>query len=75
MCSVVSIGAIHGGVRNNIIPEEVELLGTIRSLDPETRRELHRRVRKTAETIAESASGAAARPRVVAGQPDPVHVR
>jgi amidohydrolase len=32
--SVVSIGAIHGGVRHNIIPEEVDLLGTIRTLEP-----------------------------------------
>ncbi len=66
--SVVSIGAIHGGVRNNIIPEEVELLGTIRALDPQARRELHRRVRKTAETIAESA-GARAEVEVRDGYP------
>ena len=39
---VVSIGAIHGGVRHNILPEEVELLGTIRTLDPELQRPLHR---------------------------------
>jgi len=45
---VVSVGAIHGGVRNNIIPEEVELLGTIRALEPELRAELHRQVRETA---------------------------
>jgi amidohydrolase len=32
--SVVSIGAIHGGVRHNIIPGEVELLGTIRTSTP-----------------------------------------
>ena len=31
--SVVSFGAIHGGVRHNIIPDQVELLGTIRALD------------------------------------------
>ncbi len=68
MPSVVSIGAIHGGVRNNIIPEEVELLGTIRALDPQARRELHRRVRKTAETIAESA-GARAEVEVRDGYP------
>ena len=32
---VVTIGAIHGGVRSNIIPEQVEMLGTIRSLTKE----------------------------------------
>ena len=53
--SVVSIGAIHGGTRNNILPDEVEMLGTIRALDSEIRRELHERVRRTATNIAESA--------------------
>jgi len=57
--AVISIGAIHGGVRNNIIPDQVELLGTIRSLDPEQRLELHERVRRTATALAES-SGARA---------------
>ena len=52
--AVVSIGAIHGGVRHNIIPEEVELLGTIRSLDPAVREQLHDLVRSTAEGIAAS---------------------
>jgi amidohydrolase len=53
--SVVSIGAIHGGTRNNILPDEVELLGTIRALDPEIRTELHARVRRTVSGIAEAA--------------------
>jgi amidohydrolase len=57
--SVVSIGAIHGGTRNNILPDEVELLGTIRALDPEIRRELHERVRRTVRGIAESAGATA----------------
>jgi amidohydrolase len=57
--AVVSIGAIHGGVRDNIIPDEVEMLGTIRSLDRAARLELHRRVRHTAEGVA-AASGAEA---------------
>jgi amidohydrolase len=58
--TVVSIGAIHGGVRHNIIPDEVKLLGTIRSLDPAARLELHQRVRHTAQTVA-AASGAEAK--------------
>jgi len=49
---VVSVGSIHGGVRNNIIPDEVELLGTIRALDPELREALHGQVRETAERAA-----------------------
>ncbi|MEM7412713.1 MAG: amidohydrolase, partial [Myxococcota bacterium] len=51
---IVSFGAIHGGVRNNIIPEEVELLGTIRALGPEVREGLHTKVKSTAEGIAAS---------------------
>ena len=52
--AVISIGAIHGGVRNNIIPDKVEMLGTIRSLDPDQRLELHDRVRRTTRAVAES---------------------
>jgi amidohydrolase len=66
--SVISIGAIHGGVRHNIIPEEVELLGTIRSLDPEQRRELHATVARTATAIARSA-GAEAEVEITPGYP------
>ena len=57
--SVVSFGAIHGGVRSNIIPDEVELLGTIRSLDPDMRFELHEKVRRTIAGIAASAGAEA----------------
>ena len=57
--SVVTVGAIHGGVRHNIIPEEVEMIGTIRTFDPATREDIHARVRRTAERIAESAGATA----------------
>jgi amidohydrolase len=57
--SVVTIAAIHGGVRYNVIPDDVELLGTIRALDPEVRRELHERIRRTASKLAESAGATA----------------
>ena len=52
--AVVSIGMIHGGVRGNIIPDEVEMTGTIRTFDDEVRKDIHRRVQHTAERIAES---------------------
>jgi amidohydrolase len=39
--AVISIGAIHGGTTANVIPSEVRLEGTIRSLQEETREELH----------------------------------
>jgi len=57
--AVVTIGMIQGGVRSNIIPEEVRLIGTIRSLDPEMRKDIHERVRRTAENIALSAGAKA----------------
>ncbi|MFC1639919.1 amidohydrolase [Gemmatimonadota bacterium] len=57
--SVITIGMIHGGVRSNIIPDEVELNGTIRTFDPEIRLDIHRRIRQTAEAIAQSAGATA----------------
>ncbi len=66
--TVVSIGAIHGGVRHNIIPDEVELLGTIRSLDAEWRSRLHEQVRQTAEATA-AADGATAQVEIALGYP------
>lgn len=53
--AVVTIGQIHGGVRNNIIPEEVWMEGTVRTLDAEMRKDIHERIRRTATNIAESA--------------------
>ncbi|HET8798647.1 MAG TPA: amidohydrolase, partial [Thermoanaerobaculia bacterium] len=66
--SVVTVGAIHGGVRNNIIPDEVEMIGTIRSLDAKMRDDIHARIRRTVENIAASA-GATAEVRITTGYP------
>jgi amidohydrolase len=52
--SVVSVGRINGGIRGNIIPDHVEMLGTVRAFDPEMREDIKRRVEFTAKTIAES---------------------
>jgi amidohydrolase len=52
--AVVTVGKIQGGVRSNIVPEQVELVGTIRSLDPEMRLQIHDRVRDIATHVAES---------------------
>jgi amidohydrolase len=65
---VISVGSIHGGVRNNIIPEEVELVGTIRTLDTEMQKKVHERIRRTATSIAES-GGATAEVTIVLGYP------
>lgn len=53
--SVISIGSIHGGIRNNIIPDDVEMLGTIRTFDAGMRKDIQRRLVTTVENIAESA--------------------
>jgi amidohydrolase len=66
--SVVTIGAINGGVRNNIIPDHVTMIGTIRSLNAKMRDEIHARIKRTAENIA-SAAGATAEVTIDAGYP------
>jgi amidohydrolase len=58
--SIVTVGAIHGGVRNNIIPDDVEMIGTIRSLDAKMRGDIHARIKRTAEDIARSGGATAA---------------
>ena len=55
----MTVGRIEGGVRNNIIPESVELEGTIRTFDAATRTDIHKRIRRTAENIAEAAGATA----------------
>lgn len=52
--AVVTVGAIHGGIRSNIIPEELEMIGTIRTFDPEMRTQLHSRFRTIVTNTAES---------------------
>jgi amidohydrolase len=56
---VVTIGAINGGNRSNIIPETVEMLGTIRALDTDDEKMLIERVRQVAIKTAESAGATA----------------
>ena len=49
--AVVTIGSIKGGVRGNIIPDSVEMNGTIRSFDEAMRDDIHERVTTLAEAI------------------------
>jgi len=53
--AVVTVGAIKGGNRENIIPDTVEMRGTIRTFDEAMRDDIHGRVKDTAEHIARSA--------------------
>jgi amidohydrolase len=66
--AIISIGSIHGGVRSNIIPDRVELVGTIRTLNAKMRSDIHERIRRTASLLAQSA-GATAEVEIQAGYP------
>lgn len=57
--SVISFSAINGGIRSNIIPDNVELIGTIRTFDQTMRADIKKRLAKTAELVAESAGAKA----------------
>lgn len=57
--AVISVGRINAGIRENIIPEEAVMAGTIRTLDNEMRDKIHAQIKLTATKIAE-ASGATA---------------
>ena len=57
--AVVTIGTIHGGEAGNVIPETVQMTGTIRTYDEQMRELIHRDSRTTAEKIAESAGAKA----------------
>lgn len=50
--AVVTVATIHGGARKNIIPDQVEMTGTIRSFDEEMRQDIHARIKHIAESIA-----------------------
>jgi amidohydrolase len=53
--SIISVGRITGGIRYNVIPDKVEMEGTIRTFDPDMRAYIHKAVERTARLIAESA--------------------
>ncbi|MEJ8567234.1 amidohydrolase [Elongatibacter sediminis] len=53
--SIISVGRITGGIRNNVIPDSVELEGTIRTFDQAMREDIHAAMERTARGIAESA--------------------
>jgi amidohydrolase len=58
--SVVTVGVFQGGVRQNIIPDDVKLEGTIRTFDEAQRLEVQEHVKRITEMIAE-AGGAKAK--------------
>ena len=57
--AVVTFGTIRGGTQSNIVADRVELTGTVRTLDPEIRKQVLRRIRETAEGVARGLGGEA----------------
>lgn len=68
---VLSFGAIKGGIRYNIIPDEVELIGTIRTFDDAMRDEVFAKLKRTAESVAH-AHGATVETAIPADHGNPV---
>ena len=57
--AVVTVGAINGGNRSNIIPDQVEILGTVRTFSKEDESLIFNRVKQIAENTAEAAGAKA----------------
>lgn len=57
--AVITFGTIRGGTQGNIVANQVELVGTVRSLDPRTRSRVLERLRSTAEGVAQGLGGRA----------------
>jgi amidohydrolase len=57
--AIVTVGQIEGGVRSNIIPDSVRLVGTIRTFDDAMQTDIHERITRTAQRIAEAAGATA----------------
>lgn len=66
--AVVTVGQFESGVRNNIVPDRARLVGTIRTFDEAMRSDIHARVRRIAEKVAE-AHGASASVTIEIGYP------
>lgn len=56
---VITVGKFNGGVRENIIPEEVSFSGTIRTLDSKMQKEVWANIKRVAANIAEANGGTA----------------
>jgi amidohydrolase len=57
--AIVTVGAIHSGIRQNIIPESSHMIGTIRTFGTAQRELVHKRIKDIATNIAESGGGKA----------------
>jgi len=70
--AVVTVGAFHGGLRENIIPDSVWMIGTIRAFDADARKTIHERMKRIATNIA-SAHGATVDVTIDIGYPSTIN--
>jgi len=61
---VVTVGAVHGGDAFNVIPAQVDMIGTIRTFNPQVQETVRQRVREVVEHVA-AACGAEAELEIV----------
>jgi amidohydrolase len=66
--AVITVGAINGGNRENIIPDEVEMIGTIRTFEASVQKRAFEGIKQVAEGVAQSA-GARAEVTITVGYP------
>jgi amidohydrolase len=67
--TILTVATVHGGVRYNIIPDDFELAGTLRTFDPELRKDVMTRAEKAVESIASRYGGSG---KLEWGNPNPV---
>ena len=67
--TILTVATVHGGVRQNIIPDDMVLSGTLRTFDPALRKDVIARAEKTVESIAARYGG---KGEIVWNTPNPV---
>lgn len=67
--TILTVATVHGGVRYNIIPDDFTLAGTLRTFDPDLRKDVMSRAEKAVKSIAERYGGSGA---IEWGTPNPV---
>jgi hippurate hydrolase len=70
--AVVTIGSIHAGTTDNVIPEMAEMHGTVRTLSPEVREAVHSNIRRVVENVA-AAHGMKAELEIEEGYPPTIN--
>jgi hippurate hydrolase len=66
--AVVTVGQVHAGTKNNIIPPVAEINGTIRTFSERTRSQVHDNLKRVSQRVAE-AHGATSEPEIIYGYP------